>query len=539
MFSYNGFGRLGDAFGSSAGCNRPSTYLVTAAKYSARHGFGTFAIPASWDRLLHGPFGHDDAWLLLPAVVAAVWLLVRQRRRPRTDPLRAAVILWSAWLVLTFGFFSGIEFLNSYYTAALGPAVAALCGMGAAAAWRRRRHRAVRGGLAALTAATVAVTVALVPAYAGVRPWIVASTVVVGLLAVGILVASLRPGHGTVWAISVGPVLAAAAMLLGSAWASAAVVQATLGPFDSPFAPVAVNRFSQEAAYDFPINAAGARDVRRPRPGRTRPPTSSRPRAWPASPSWPPGASSSPSAGSPGACPHRRWRNSERFVAEGRVRRVTVTTNPLTRTPDLRWVVAHCTRTPVHAYDAIERATRTVFYCAPRARPATAAVPLPAPPVPRPCEVQEVRHPHELQQATTDRPDVLAVGIVHDLGVRQLVLAPARDEAHGAVGQGVAHPLGVTPVGQGEAEAVLRAEHVDRRAVDGTGPPTDVDHDAEAGQHAGQVDGDLVRDGPVEARHAAAEARRARRHGPRPRLGGVRAHTSVSPPSTARTCPVM
>ncbi len=72
--------------------------------------------------------------LLLPALVAAVWLIVLQRRRPRTDSLRAAVILWFAWLVLTFAFFSASHFLNSYYTAARIPAVAALCGIGFAAA---------------------------------------------------------------------------------------------------------------------------------------------------------------------------------------------------------------------------------------------------------------------------------------------------------------------------------------------------------------------------------------------------------------------
>ena len=202
------------------GCNHTSTYLVTYTHYAIRHGVGTGGIAASWDRLFRGPFGHDDAWLLLPAVVAAVWLLVLQRRRPRTDLLRAGVILWSTWLVLTFGFFSGIEFLNSYYTAALIPAVAALCGMGAAAAWQRRRQGAVRAALAALTAATVAAGIALVPGYVGVRPWIVASSVVIGLLAVGILLGSLRAGHDSTWNLSVGPALAGTAMLLGSFWAS-------------------------------------------------------------------------------------------------------------------------------------------------------------------------------------------------------------------------------------------------------------------------------------------------------------------------------
>ncbi len=122
VFSYNGFSRLGGNFATTAGCNRPSTYLITAAHYSIRHDIGTAGIAASWDRLLRGPFGHDDAWLLLPALVATVWLLVLQRRRPRTDPLRATVILWFAWLLVTFGFFSGSLFLNSYYTAALDSA---------------------------------------------------------------------------------------------------------------------------------------------------------------------------------------------------------------------------------------------------------------------------------------------------------------------------------------------------------------------------------------------------------------------------------
>ena len=194
VFSYNGFSRLGGNRLDAAGCNHTSIYIITTAHYAARHGIGTSGIVASWDRLLQGPFGHDDAWLLLPAVVASIWLLFLQRHRPRTDLLRAGVILWSVWLVLTFGFFSAIEFLNSYYTAALIPAVAALCGMGAAAAWHRRRQGAVRGALATVTAATVAAGVALVPGYVGVRPWIVASCVVVGLLAVGILgLAPRRP----------------------------------------------------------------------------------------------------------------------------------------------------------------------------------------------------------------------------------------------------------------------------------------------------------------------------------------------------------
>ncbi len=363
VFSYNGFSRLGGTGLDAAGCNHPSTYLVTAAIYSARHGFGTFAISASWDRLLRGPFGHDDAWLLLPAVAAAVWLLVLQRRRPRTDLLRAAVILWSVWLVVTFGFFSGMSFLNSYYTAALIPAVAALCGMGGAAAWHRRHVRAVRGALAAVTAATVAAGVALVPGYVGVRPYVVASSVIIGLLAVGILLASLRAGRATQWSVSAGPALAATAMLLGSCWASSVVVAATLGPFDSPYAPVNVNHYSQFAAADFPEHAAALKAFV------SKVPTSEAADVYETSgvagyAIMATGREFLPVGGFTGRVPAPSLAEFERLVAEGRVVRVTVTTRPLTRTPDLRWVVSHCRRTDLHAYDAVEQATKTVFICA-------------------------------------------------------------------------------------------------------------------------------------------------------------------------------
>jgi 4-amino-4-deoxy-L-arabinose transferase-like glycosyltransferase len=366
VFSYNGFSRISGARLDSAACNHASAALLTASAFSVREGLGTFGIAASWDRLLRGPFGHDDAWLLLPTLVAAVWLLVLRRHRPRRDLLRAGVILWSVWLVLTFGFFSGIEFLNSYYTAALIPAVAALCGMGAATAWHRRRSRAVRGALAAVTAMTVAVGIALVPGYVGIRPWIVASSVLVGLLAVGILVASLRKGHDSVWNVSVGPALAAAAMLLGSVWASSVVVAATLSPFDSPYAPSTVNRYSQEAAARFPLNvqllqafvartpAAQAADVFE---------TSGTTGYYILAT----GREFLPVGGFSGRVPAPPLAAFTRLVAEGRVVRVTVTTTPLTRTPDLRWVASHCRRTPIHQYDPVERATRTVFLCARRA----------------------------------------------------------------------------------------------------------------------------------------------------------------------------
>ena len=225
----------------------------------------------------------------------------------------------------------------------------------------------MRGALAAVTAATVAAGIALVPGYAGVRPWVIASSVVVGCLAVGILLASLRAGHDSAWNLSVGPALAAVAMLLGSFWASSVVVAATLSPFDSPYAPATVNRYTQEAAARFPVEAVALQKFVAPIPESEAVEvleTSGLAGYYIMAT----GREFLPVGGFTGRVPAPSLAEFTHLVAEGRIVRVTVATRPLTRTPDLRWVVAHCTRTLVHHYEPIERAVKTVFVCA-RPRP--------------------------------------------------------------------------------------------------------------------------------------------------------------------------
>ena len=365
VFSYNGLERVKSSLLSSGGCSHRSEYLLTIAAKAERSGIGTYGIGASWDRLLHGPLGHDDAWLLLPALVAAIGLFVLQRRTPRTDPLRGAVILWTGWLALTFALFSAAQFVNSYYLAALMPSVAALCGMGAAAAWHRRTSRAVRAGLIALVVATIAVTVALIPGDVGIRAWILASLVTVGLLATGVLATSLRRGHDSVWSLSVGPALAAVALLLGSFWASGIVVSESLSPFDTPYAPPSVNQYLQEAAADVPgyeqalipfvqaVPKGVAVDVFE----------TSMSAGYDILLT---GDEFLPVGGYSGQVPAPSLSQFKYLVFHRKVFRVTVVTDPLTRSPDLRWVVSHCQRTPLHSYDPLAEATRTVFYCLPK-----------------------------------------------------------------------------------------------------------------------------------------------------------------------------
>ncbi|HEY1828313.1 MAG TPA: glycosyltransferase family 39 protein, partial [Acidimicrobiales bacterium] len=128
VFLYNGLHRLAPALDRSSGCHTLTPYLVAQGRFAAKVGINTAGIAPAWDRLITGVFGHDDAWLLPATVIATIGIFLSRRRKPRTDPLRAVAVLWSLWLVLSFGFFSGGVYLNSYYVAELLPAIAVLCG---------------------------------------------------------------------------------------------------------------------------------------------------------------------------------------------------------------------------------------------------------------------------------------------------------------------------------------------------------------------------------------------------------------------------
>ncbi len=121
-FGYNGFGRLdgtsnnGNVGGGGGGFS------------SGQTGFG---------RLFGTEMGSQISWLLPAALVALAGLAWLTWRRPRTDALRASLIAWGGWLLVTGGvlsFASGI--IHPYYTVALAPAIAALVGLGAVAAWQ-------------------------------------------------------------------------------------------------------------------------------------------------------------------------------------------------------------------------------------------------------------------------------------------------------------------------------------------------------------------------------------------------------------------
>ncbi|MBI3690494.1 MAG: glycosyl transferase, partial [Mycolicibacterium aromaticivorans] len=102
-------------------------------------GLGNMNSDVGWARLFGAEMGTHIAWLLPAAVIAIVAGLVITRRAPRTDVTRAALLLWSGWLVVTavvFSFANGI--LHPYYTVALAPAIGGGLAIGTALRWRTR-----------------------------------------------------------------------------------------------------------------------------------------------------------------------------------------------------------------------------------------------------------------------------------------------------------------------------------------------------------------------------------------------------------------
>ncbi len=103
----------------------------------------------------------------------------------------------------------------------------------------------------------------LLPSDAGVRPWIVASSLVLALAAVAVATVSLWPGRPS-WTVRAAVGLSAAAFCAGTVWASATVVAAGLGPFDSPYQSAALTAADHAANARSAANAAAGSRVPRP-----------------------------------------------------------------------------------------------------------------------------------------------------------------------------------------------------------------------------------------------------------------------------------
>ncbi|HEY7051591.1 MAG TPA: glycosyltransferase family 39 protein [Mycobacterium sp.] len=118
-------------------------------------GSPMFGGAAGIGRLFGSSMGTEISWLLpaaLIGLVAGVWFTAHT---PRTDRVRANLLLWGSWLLVggaVFSFMHGV--IHPYYTVALAPAIAAIIGISVRQLWRGREFVSCRVVLAAMSAAT-------------------------------------------------------------------------------------------------------------------------------------------------------------------------------------------------------------------------------------------------------------------------------------------------------------------------------------------------------------------------------------------------
>jgi 4-amino-4-deoxy-L-arabinose transferase-like glycosyltransferase len=116
IMGYNGLGRIFGGEGNGGG---------------GGGGGGGFSGTAGIGRLFNDILGGQISWLIPFAAIALIGGLVLCGRAPRTDMTRAALVMWGGWTglhYLTFAMAEGT--MHPYYTTALAPGIAALCGGG-------------------------------------------------------------------------------------------------------------------------------------------------------------------------------------------------------------------------------------------------------------------------------------------------------------------------------------------------------------------------------------------------------------------------
>lgn len=349
-FTYNGTARLerGNVY---AGAGHPAEFLVHLSEQNASP---THHVKPSWHRLLDGPFGRDDGWLLPAALIAAAYVLIARRRAGRRDPLKATVVLWGTWLVVLAAFFSAGGYPNSYYVATLSPAIAALCGAGAALAAQAVDGFKLRATLTAAVLCSVGYGAYLLAGGTAVPGWLIPVAAVVAAAGAGALLAArgtaaLRSPAGRV-------VLALACTLPLTAVASTLIVVRGLGPFAAPYEPASatVSRAGERrsriasaraieqltARYDTPIPlAVDSSILAAPFILAT-------------------GKEVIPIGGYQGGAPAPSLSDLRRQIAAGQVRAFIVPTT--SSDPRVAWIASHCT--PVERQRGRSAATATELY---------------------------------------------------------------------------------------------------------------------------------------------------------------------------------
>jgi 4-amino-4-deoxy-L-arabinose transferase-like glycosyltransferase len=351
VFEYNGFGRVGAL--------SPNQELGKTLRipYLER------PVPtASWDRLFRGTYGHDTGWLLPAALVLVPVELLAVRHRPRTDVLRAGVVLFGTWLVVLLVVFSATA-INPYYLGALSVPIGVLVAVGAGLALQHRSVPVTKLIVAVVGLGTTAYAWWLMPSGGtGVVGWLGPLALVLGVLgAAGVLVTFVERVRRLRISSAVALGTLAVGSLLAPTTASASVVVKDLGAFDTPFQAVATTRFL-DSFFSAPLDVAGLvprlEKVRNGAPDLMAVQSSVL-----ASPFiFATGQEVLPIGGYTGTEPEPSVSDLEKMVAKGNFHLVLAPMG--SRLPQVVWIRRHCLRLNATKATAVIGPLR-VFYCSP------------------------------------------------------------------------------------------------------------------------------------------------------------------------------
>lgn len=196
---YNGLGRV---FGkhNGGGAHRPAptpTAVPDPVQHAAdqlpRGGFGGFGSQPGLTRLFTGELATEFSWLLPAALIALLAGLWLTRKQPRTDRIRAGLLLWGGWLLVTAAVLSYMSrSFHSYYAMELVPGMAAVAAIGATQLWQRRGYFAARATLAAMSLATGIWSFVLLHRTPEWLPWLRWTLVALAVLAAAALLLSAK-----------------------------------------------------------------------------------------------------------------------------------------------------------------------------------------------------------------------------------------------------------------------------------------------------------------------------------------------------------
>lgn len=216
VLGYNGLERIEGGASHGGSHHTAVTHGIVNAAVHENHGNARQFVGAGRGggpgitRLFTGEFGAEISFMLPTALIALIVVLALRGRRPRTDLVRAAAILFGLWLLVdgvVLSFMNGGS--HPYYSLAIAPPIAGLVGLGIQQTWSARdtsvtwRRHTARFGLAAMVVAAGIWSFVLLDRVPGWHPWLRWCVLGAAVIAAVIALVPTRLGRSVVTVVGI------------------------------------------------------------------------------------------------------------------------------------------------------------------------------------------------------------------------------------------------------------------------------------------------------------------------------------------------